>query len=417
MITVTENRKDNIFWVLIIFLINPLLSLIVSLRDYLSPYSKNLVWLFCAFYGLTFSPVRNSMDSYRHREDFVMWTEQRELNFDSFVEKLYSDDVKYVDVFMPVLKFVVSRFTDSPNYFYGILGILFGYFYSRNIWFLIDYFKIRLNKYAILCIFIFAFIVPPWEINSFRFWIATHIFVYCIFRILLKKSKIAYLGLLFTPFIHFGYIFSLVLFALYKLIGNRLHVYFIIFVAAILLNEVNLSAIQNAIPKSSISALDKKTSSYTSEGYISERQEGTRVLNWYVTLKGVPLKYTTILLIIFIYIKYRRELKSSPLLPLVCFALFAFGISHALMNSVPVFGRYNRMALLLVYSFIFIIVANQKNIKWYNKIYPLHLISALFFIIIDIRAGFDTITIDTVISNPIISLLYQSNESIITFIK
>jgi hypothetical protein len=387
-------------------MINPLLSLVVSSRDYLSKYSKNLVWLFCGFYGLTFSPVRNTMDSFRHREDFVMWTTERELTFDSFVEKLYSDDVKYVDVFMPVLKFVVSRFTDSPNYFYGVLGLLFGFFFSRNIWFLIDYFKIPLNKYAILCIFIFAFVVPPWEINSFRFWIATHIFVYYCFRIFFMKSKTAYLGLLFTPFIHFGYIFALVLFAAYKLIGNRLHIYFIIFIASVLLNEIDLSVIQNAIPKSSISVLDKKTNAYTNEGYIAER-----------ALKMVPLKYTTVLLILLVYIKYKKELNTSPLLPLVCFGMFAFAISHALMNSVPVFGRYNRMALLLVYSFLFLIFMGRKDTDWYRKIYPLHLAAGIFFIIIDVRASFDTATIDTLISNPIVSLFYQSNESIITFIK
>ncbi|NDI97581.1 hypothetical protein GWA97_00645 [Flavobacterium sp. LaA7.5] len=359
------------------------------------------------------------MDSFRHREDFVQWAFEHEMNFDYFLSRLYSEDVSFIDIVMPLLKFLVSRVTDNPDVFYGVLGFLFGYFFSRNIFFLINFYNVKLSAYSILFIFMFAFVAPPWEINSFRFWFATHIFLYGCFKLFSGKSKMSYLYILITPFIHFGYIFAIILFAIYKLIGNRIKLYFILFIASIFLNEINLQSIKALIPETSIGALDKKTSGYTSEGYIEERAETASQLNWYVGLKSKPVKYVTMLVVIFIYFKYRKRLIESELLSIFCIALFIFSLSYLLMNSVPVFGRYNRLGQLFLYGFLFLFFIKYKddNITWYKNIFPFHIAAAALFILVDIRSSFDTMTIDTIISNPLLSAFYRSHEPIINFIK
>ncbi len=414
-----EEKKGNSFWIIILFLINPFLSLVVSSRDYLSKYFQNIIWLFCIFYGYTFYPIRNTMDSFKHRQDFMQWASERDMNFDYFISRLYSEDVSFVDTLMPLLKFAVSRVTASPDIFYGVLGFIFGYFFSRNIHFLLNFYRVKLPIYSLPFIFMFAFTVAPWEINSFRFWLATHIFVYGCFRMFTKKSKLSYLYIAITPFIHFGFIFSIILFALYKVIGNRIKLYFILFIASILLNEISIQSVKALIPQTSVGVLDKKTSGYTSEGYIEERNETAQQRNWYVLLKAKPVKYLTMLIVIFIYYYYRKRIVASELLPFFCIALFIFSISYMLMNSIPVFGRYNRLGQLFLYGVLFLFFTKYKDeeMSWHKKIFPFYIMAAALFIIVDIRSSFDTMTIDTLISNPLFSVFYRSHEPVINFIK
>jgi hypothetical protein len=413
----TENtQKSDSIWLLTLFLVNPFFSLIYSLRTYLSKYSKNIVFLFCGFYGLTFVPVRDSMDSYRHRENFMEWVGETDLTFDQFTTRLYSDDVKYVDVFMPLLKFVVSRFTDNVSVFYCILGLLYGFYFSRNIWLLIAHCKEKMNRNLTLIIFVFAFLIGPWEINSFRFWIAAHMFMYYGYKYLVLKEKRALIGLLITPFIHFGFIFTIILFGAYKLLGNRLRMYLIMFIASLVLNSFPVINVQSLIPQTSLESINKKTSSYTSEGYIEERAVAASSLNWYVTLKLKPLYYTTFLIVFLLFFKKRKELLQSQFLPFFCFTIFLMSVSFAVLGQVPTFFRYFRLSLLMFYAFLFLFLVKEDQ-SWYKKFYRLHLVVAIFFIIIEIRIWFDTATVDTFISNPVIALISQTYICVINFIK
>ncbi|KAF2519769.1 hypothetical protein E0W68_00625 [Flavobacterium salilacus subsp. salilacus] len=413
-----QGKKSNSFWILIIFFINPFLSLVVSGRDYLSKYFTNIIWLFCTFYGYTFYPVRNTMDSFRHREDFLRWATEREMTFDYFLNRLYGDDVSFVDILLPLLKFLVSRVTDDPNIFYGVLGCLFGYFYSRNIRFILSYYNLKINKYSAIFLFMFAITIPMWEINSFRFWLAAHIFVLAGFKILFHKKNIAYLAIFITPFIHFSFVFVIILFFIYKLIGNKITIHFIILMSSIFLGQFNITkSVQSVLPTTSIESLDDKTTGYTSEGYIEDRAESSQSLNWYAKYRSLPVKYLTFLILAIIFFKHKDEITQSDLLPLFCAGLFIFSISFTIMSSVPVFGRYNRIGQMFIYAFLFLFFLKKKNTQWYRKIHPYYIAAASLFIIVSIRGWFDTMTIDTLISNPLMLMFYHSNENIINFIK
>ncbi|AWI24450.1 EpsG family protein [Flavobacterium pallidum] len=413
----TENtQKDDSLWMLILFLINPFFSLVFSIKNYLSRYSRNIVMLFCGFYGLTFYPVRESMDSFRHREDFVEWASQTDITFDQFASRLYSEDVKYVDVFMPLLKFVVSRFTDDVGIFYAILGLLFGYYLSRNIWLLVDHCKDKLTRNLGIVLFTVAFVIGPWEINSFRFWIGAQMFMFYGYNYLVLKKKRHLIGLIATPFIHFGFFFTLVVFAVYKLAGNRLHIYFMIFLASLVINSFPVVNIQSYIPETSLDALNKKTTSYTSDDYIEGRAEVASELNWYVAFKVKPLNFTTFLLIAFLYFRKRKELLESKYLSLLCFSLLLMSLSYAIMGEVPTFFRYFRTSLLMFYAFLFLFMVNGDE-QWYKKFYPLQVFATVFYIIVEIRIWFDTATVDTFISNPIVAFISQTYICVINFIK
>ena len=396
-------------------MINPFLSLILSVKNYFSDYSKNIVWLFCGFYGFTFYPAKASMDSFRHREDFLSWYMKNDLSLNEFFDKLYGNS-RLLDVFLPLLKYGISRFTDNANVFYGILGLLFGYFFSRNIWFLLNYAKRKLNKYEILSICIFAVTIAPWEINSFRFWMGAHVFVYYITKVLLLKKNKYIIGMATAPFIHFGLFVALLFYFVYRIAGNRLRIYVYMLFVSIFFNAISASQVQALIPKTSITQLDKKSDSYTSDEYIEGRESTATNLNWYVTLKSKPLYFITIFIILFLYHKKRKELLKSPYLSYLCFTIFFMAVSYMLMNAVPTFYRYFRMTLLMFYGFLFLFFLSE-NSKWYKNIYKFHLIAALFFSIIEIRIWFDSATVDTLVSNPVVSMLYQTYQPVINVIK
>ena len=166
---------------LILFLIWPFFSIIYAIRNYRAIWAKDLVWFFVIFFGFTLTIIladtEGQADSTRYRDKFVAMAGQQ-VNFDNISVLFYDEDSQVLDVIETIVIFTVSRFTGNYHVLFAVFGLIFGYFYSRNIWYLIDRAGKRIATENIPIILTFAFVVGFWEINGFRFWTATHIFLF-----------------------------------------------------------------------------------------------------------------------------------------------------------------------------------------------------------------------------------------------
>ncbi|WP_199117570.1 hypothetical protein [Pedobacter sp. ASV28] len=129
--------RENIFiWV--IFLLSPIISLFVAFRNYRAPWVKNVAWAFIIFYGVNFFIYDELMDANRYAEKLKNLHET-EITTDNFLDLFFSDEESsYLDFAAPVTTFLISRFTDNYAVLFGAYALIFGFFYSRNIWFLLD---------------------------------------------------------------------------------------------------------------------------------------------------------------------------------------------------------------------------------------------------------------------------------------
>jgi len=186
-----ENIHDNgktliCGWIL--FLIHPLTAVVTAFANYRSSFAKNIVWLFVAFYGFTMVISDEGMDANRYRDDFLTLT-KTEITAKSFVGMLYQEDSQYVDVAQPLISLLVSRLTNDPRILFAVFGLIFGYFYSRNIWFLLDRSGKGVKGSSLIYLLTFAIVIGFWSISGFRMWTAAHIFFFGSAKYFFENKK------------------------------------------------------------------------------------------------------------------------------------------------------------------------------------------------------------------------------------
>jgi len=403
-----------------LFIINPFISFLIVLRMAKHSIFVPIYTMFCGFYGFTFASQRESMDSYRHRQDFIRLANYDIYSLDDVSSTLYGDHYKGTDVLLQFLKFALSRLTSNPDILYLILGLLFGYVMALNIKHVFSYVG-KHNKFMTIVFFgLLLTIIGVYEINSFRFWMGAHVFILGFITIIsLKKVFLGFALILLTPFIHFSLLFIIFLFGMYFLIGNRYHLYFILFVCSFFISGISGSFIKSSIPDTGIEVFENKKQAYIKED-ISEISIGIAAassLNWYVKGRTYALKYLTLLLCtLFYFSMLNGQIRINKIeLQLFSFALFITGICIILMTTVPQFGRFYRIGLWFFYSFALIIFSNGFRLS--KILDPLIYGAAALYIVVEIRIAFDTFTVDTVLSNPVIAIFGKSGITLIDFVK
>jgi hypothetical protein len=399
----------------ILFLFSPLISLVVALRNYKVPWSKNLLWAFTIFFGFTFV-VSNQMDSTRYSASLIRMANQPIGNLADFLSLIYEKETGYVDVLQPLLTFVVSRFTDNSRVLFAVFGVVFGFFYSRNLWFLFSHIQNKIKREALPFLLLAALVVAIWQINGFRFWTATHVFIFGVFT-LLNKSKINGFAISAASlFIHFSFILPLLLLLLYMLVGNRLVIFIILYFTSFFITQVQpdvLKAYTNQVPE----VFQERSRAYTDEKYIKERVKLNQKVNWYVTGRIIAIHYSINLLLVFLFFRYRAQISTDRILVgMLCFGLL-LATGTNLLSQVPSMVRFQMVSDVILFSFFFLFVQQVKQNVFPKWAYIPFLLSAVLFIVVEIRVGFETTSLLTILGNPIVAPFLPNDFPLINFFK
>ncbi len=406
-----EYKKRSNAFLLIVFA--PIFSLVMALRNYQLPWAKNMVWLFTIFYGYTFVFSSQGLDSDRYVKNLELLASQHSVNFSDFTKLLYSEETSYVDILQPFLTFIISRFTNDGRILFACFAVIFGYFYSRNVWFLLDRVEGKIKKQALPFIILFVFIIAIWQINGFRFYTAAHIFIYGLFnrigRSYLKGTLICALSI----FVHFSFVFPVIVLLVYSLVGNRSLLFLAFYVASFSVTQISPGALTNfsdLLPE----VFQERTDRYTSEAYIKGRAKSfkERPGNWYVKGRFVALNYCLNVLFIFIFWKRRDSFKSrKDSLSLLCFGLLLASLLNLLVN-LPSMERFYQIFYMIGTASIFIFCQTYSK-----KLFPLWLnvtivLVMILYVLVEIRVGFQTVGPLTIIGNPLIAPFISNDVTI-----
>lgn len=399
------NKESLYFYGL--FLINPLISLIVALINRSKNLRGVLIW-FCAFYGFTFLVDRTSSDAFIHIREFQSLAENTNLGLLNYLELIYREEA---DLLIPLVKFFVSRFTDSPKVLLMFIGLIFGYFYARNVTNLLSLSHKKRTYFAILVLTLFSFIYAPWEINAFRFPIATHIFILGIFSLFYLKERKAWGWILLSPFVHFTFLIAVGLLVLFLIIGNRLTVYMSIFIFSLFFSgNLEVSQLLNTLPDTGIKSIEKRKVSYTDEEYITLNQTNDSIKNWYVLGRLFVLKVMVVLFSLIVFYKVRKNKREvfNGITQFLGLSLLMMSFSNLLAGQVASIGRFLNLGQMIFLLSLFLYAIHYS---WRpNVIYStLFTACVLLYVVVDVRIGFYSISLDTVLSNPIIAAIAQSD--------
>lgn len=400
----------------LLFFISPFLALLSAIFSYRSGWAQNIAWGFVVFYGFTMSISNTWLDANRYRDKFLVMAQGQE-SLSEFIPQLYSTESGYTDVVQPFTSFLVSKFTSNYRIFFAVLGFIFGYFYSRNIWFLLKKQEHRLKLGNAILLITFACIIGFWNLNGFRFWTAAHVFFFGSFSYFSTgKIKGVFIAI-FSALIHFSFLFPIAILILYWVFGNRLQFYFWLFLISLFISELDLNMVNQYLTDFLPDVFNKKVNSYTDVDYAISREKQLEVTSWHVAYYGNVLKWTLVSFIFLIWFKSIKSIRGSNFL----LSIFSFSLLIAACSNVagliPSGNRFVVLSNLFLCAAVFLFFQYTPRKQLVHKIMPLAVPALIFYCLVAIRTGLDTLGVMTILGNPILALFGNIDTALVELIK
>lgn len=412
-------KSDQKSYHLIYFFLQPFFTLVYYLKNFRKPHAKNVMWLFTVFYGSTFAIGAESQGM-----DIVSYvSEVKDLYYlDLNVSQILShyQNSKEIDVLRTFLAWMVSSFTSNGYYLIIIYAVIFGYFFSRNIWYILERIEGKINYFTIISITCLFLVIPIWNLNGFRFWTAAHVFIYGLLPFVFEGKIKPLIWCFITPFIfHFSFLITLIPLGTYFIFSNRIKVYFFLFVISFFISEFDITQFNNLIDRHVPQSIAERSKGYRNEENVEKLREGEARANmvWYARYYTRVLRWSIVSLLIVIYMGSRNIIKQNKVLLRLLSFIFLFLFFANLISTIPSGGRFLAIGNMIALSFLTLYFQNNiiKEKLNLSKIVSPFLI---FFIIISLRTGLYSVSITTLLGNPILAIItFGENISLNDIIK
>lgn len=406
-----QSKSSNSIYVLFVFIVFPLLALYISIKKYKELWAKNIVWLFCGYYGYTFVIGNKSSDINRYKSLFEFHS-NRHSSFKEFFSSLLRED--NLDFIQPMLSYLTSIFTGNFHTFLMVIGLIFGFFLSRNIWFVLGLAAKRPMWYGILFITVFAFLFALWDINVMRFTLAAQLFFYGVFSHFINKKKWGIFFIVLSPFMHFSFSIAIGVYLIYKLLGNFTKIYFLFFLLSFTFSELNLDSI-----KSQASFLPEiyssKSEDYISEDYKNYKNEKEESKNFRGRFYQLSLKWSVGILMVLVYLNRRKINKDLVLENLFAFTLLFIAIFN-ILSVIPSMNRFQFVAYLFAFA-LFYSFFNGVPFKNEKIIIGISAPFILFYLFIKLRIGLEFTGLFTILGGPLSAIFNNGDLALIEYFK
>jgi hypothetical protein len=399
----------------------PFCALIFSIKEFRYPYAKNLFWFFCMFVGMTFIVSSKTLgaDSERYAIGLIAMHNQTFLSLHDVFHSLYMADAEVFDVYQPLLTFLVSRITGNPHVLFFCFAVVFGFFYSRNIWFVLDRCKNDVNVWTIPVIVLLALLCPIWYINGVRMWTALQVFVYGALPLFYEGNYKRLFWCFASVLIHFSFVIPLAILLLFMVLPKKwIVVYLVLFIISSLVREINLALLSKMLSGVLPSFLMTKFDAYSDPTHIEQVQNMAKTTSIQVILAGKVLQYIVYVFVLVIWYKGREELeRNDNLRRLFAFSLFIYSISQ-IAALVPSGGRFVTLSNMFMFSFFAMFMHSRPVVDpFIEKTLKVSFVFVCFVILFQIRIGLDFLGVMTFIGNPLSVGLSGNSVPIMQMIK
>ena len=411
----------------ILTIVWPFFGLVNALRNWRQPWAMNVFWVVCAFMGAIqiYHPTVTILGDGSDAGRYVLELQVMHRSVNSFEEvSRYFYDGDTNDVFCSALQFIVSRFTENGHVFFFVLAVIYGFFYSRNIWYILN--RIRDQRIRWLWVMVAAFflVCPIWNINGVRMWTALHVFVYGSMPYLLEGKKKQLVWSAASILIHHSFIFPIALLTLFYVLGRRISsnkrlttIFFAFYIATLTIKSLDLGAL-NAILQAYLPGFySDRIDGYVNEDALARNLESAAQNSWHVAFFNNLHYWINQILVVFTYLIFKRNgCKLSGLLPLFCFSLVIYGFSNVLA-SVPSGGRYITISQMFMVATFLLTYKYWVLDKRLLRLRPIIMSLFAFSLIFEIRKGFDSFGIDLLFGNFITAIFVEVRTPMIEVIK
>lgn len=375
-----------------------------------------MLWIVCIYMGLVhiyFPNVETTTDGSRYAQNFIDMS-KTDISVSVLYDIVYAETSAQPDFYQPMFSIIISRFTDNPHILFMFFAFVFGFFFSRNIWYIKERLPKKIGFFLGILFVYYVLLCPPWNINGVRMWTALHVFVYGAMPFILEKDKSKIYWVFLSFFFHFSFILAITIFVIFYFSPKWINLFFVFYLFSILFETINIELLKTMMNNYLPSFFDRKVSVYTSQDYIEIRAAHEASLHLIISNKMV---FWTIQIMIFkTYLLVKQFYnKNTAVIRLFSFSLFLYGIGN-IFSIVPSGERYLFLAQMFLIPCIMIVFAYLP--KWSsNKNFLYINIFLLLYIFIKTRTGLDYYGISLVMGNFISGFIWDDNIQLISFIK
>ena len=406
---------------IVLFLCWPFLAFVIAIKNFNSTYSKNIIWIFCIYFGISFSISTQSQrsDITRYLAGFEnLKLEDKEIS--SITNMLYVPD-GYNDAYYILVSYFAAKMQFPAELYLGLIGLVFGFFYSRIFKVFANGIGSRYDLFNLLLFLTFLMIVPIWRgINGIRFSLAAVMFVYSVLSIYNGKIKAVYIViLLLTPIVHFSMLSIVLLSVFFVLIRNLLNIniLFVGYIFSLLFVQVDLEQLNVVLNNYAPELFSSKIDAYARTSYIGEIEQRVSNNNWYALWYFKALNYAAVILMLLIFKYYNRLININPKVKPFLFFLFFISIFSNISSLVPSGSRMSLISIMLtLYFFSEMYQDGSTNLQ---RSFIRYFIAPLliFYNLIQLRIGAEFISLETLVGNPFISLLGFEKYSVMDIFR
>ena len=271
--------------------------------------SKYIIYFFLIFFGFTFVLGNEKLDSFHYAEYFRDISNLSLLDFKKMLSNFLLSE-NSLDLAQPILSFLISRFSDNYHLLFGCIASIFGYFYLKSINILYIHYHNSKSQISLLFLLFFVLILNPiFNINGYRFWIATWVFFYGGYVLITTKDK-KYLFVCFlSMFFHFSFIFPNFILLVYLFLGNQNFYYYILFIVSFFISDIILQLFPSLISGFGV-GIESKAGRYANSDQIEMIGNNANLAleqgKWYLYLPAKLTFYYILISFFFLKFKYRN---------------------------------------------------------------------------------------------------------------
>jgi len=343
----------------------PFWTMLLSIAKFDSKSSKNLFWYGCAFMGFVFifNPVFDTgADSSRIAKALVDMHSPNTTIKDVFSDLFIEDG--NVDVYQLLVTLIVSIFTSNAHYLFLIMAVIFGYFYSRNVWRILNYFKISTNQAYVWIFIAMLFLVNPiWNINGGRMYVALHVFIFGVFGYVFDKKPIYLIWAFVSILIHFSLVLPLSLFVILQFLPQKnIKTYFYIYLISLFVSDIDMEGLKTMIIDYLPKFLIYKADAYLNEELAISISEGVKDWSTYLFVSkymSMAFKY----IVLFVFWKNIKKIEDNMIIKNLMITFLFLGFFINILSSIPSMGRFITLSDFFMYSLLLLIISNVNLSK------------------------------------------------------
>lgn len=384
-----------------LFLVWPFFALIFAIVNWRSPWAKNIVWLFCGFFGFTFYIPPDGPDANRYR-DYLIDFHYSGTDIWQYIPEVLMGKHGKGDILEPMLRGLIGHFTDDHRILFCVFGLIMGYFLSRNIWFLLEKAgnKIPLSAYPFL--WVVAFGIGIWQINGFRFWTAAHIFIHGLIVLFYYRKKIkgSFL-LILAAATHITMAIPIIAVALAVLMAAYPKILLIIMGLSMLFASIPVEKILTLLPKSLFPSADLYIKGYLMSDIAKNFEQVRESRIWFLRLNDISSR----ILFSFLAIYYLLRCSNFQFLSIGGRRLMTVGVLmlaiYNLFYLFPSIVRFATISFLIIAVVYFLYMLEQGNTLHKRWISLLALPPITLLVLIQWRIGLEFLGPSPIFTSPL----------------